>query len=136
MVPSPLTVAVEQGTATFQCQHPLADAINWLLNGTALNRGGLTNVSSSIQSQGSATSTLSIGTLLEYSQTTIECVAFIDGSPSQFTEPVTLLIQGGLIFISFMCVYFDNVIDQTPLKRLLMLLVRGTTLQTHYTVKN
>ena len=30
MTPSPLTVAVEQGTATFQCQHSLADDINWL----------------------------------------------------------------------------------------------------------
>ena len=53
MVPSPLTVAVEQGTATFRCQHPLADGINWLLNGTSLNRASLTNVSTSIQSQGS-----------------------------------------------------------------------------------
>ena len=97
MVPSPLIVAVEQGTATFQCQHPLADGISWHLNGTSLNRASLANVSTDSQSQGSAvTYTLSIGTLIEYSQTTVECVAaFIDGSPSQFTEPVTLLIQGG-----------------------------------------
>ena len=54
VVPSPLTVAVEQGTATFQCQHPLASAVSigWLLNRTPLNRARLTNVSTSIQSQG------------------------------------------------------------------------------------
>ena len=135
MVPSPLTLAVEQGTATFQCQHPLADGINWLLNGTPVTRAGLANVSSSIQSQGSvATYTLSIGALIEYSQTTVECVAtFIDGSPLQFTEPVMLLIQGGIIILFFFFdhnINYDNVIEQTPLKRLLMLLPKGTMLQT------
>ena len=101
MVPSALTVAVEQGTATFQCQHSLADNINWLLNGITINRVGLGLVSSIVQFNGSfATYTLSIGTLIEYNQTKIECVAtFMDGSLSQFTEHVTLLIQGWFITI-------------------------------------
>ena len=42
-------MAVEQGTATFQRQHSLADDIDWLLNGTSLNRAGLPNTSSSVQ---------------------------------------------------------------------------------------
>ena len=42
---------MEQGTATFQRQHSLADDIDWLLNGTSMNRAGLTNVSSSVTIQ-------------------------------------------------------------------------------------
>ena len=39
--------------------------------------------------------TLSIETLLEFNQTTVECVAtFLDGSPPQVTPAVVLLIQG------------------------------------------
>ena len=69
-------MAVEQGTATFQCQYSLADHINWLLNGISLNRADLRHVSSSVQFKGSVrTYTLSIGTRLEYNQTTVECVA-------------------------------------------------------------
>ena len=38
---------------------------------------------------------LSIGTLLVFNQTTVECVAvFYDGTPPQFTPAVILLIQG------------------------------------------
>ena len=96
MTPSPLAVAVEQGTATFRCQHSFADDINWLVNGTSLNRVHSPDVYSSVQFQGSVTTyTLSIGTLVEYNETTIECVAiFLDGSPSLLTAPVTLFVQG------------------------------------------
>ena len=89
-------MAVEQGTATFQCQHSLADDINWLLNGTSINRAGLGLVSSIVQFNDSVrTYTLSIGTLIEYNQTTVECVAtFINGSPPQLSQAVMLLIQG------------------------------------------
>ena len=46
ITPSPLTVAVEQGTATFQYQHPLADVIGWRVNGISLNMAvALPNVS-------------------------------------------------------------------------------------------
>ena len=37
VTPSPLTVAVEQGTATFQCQCSDADFIDWRVNGLPLN---------------------------------------------------------------------------------------------------
>ena len=103
LVPSPLTVAVEQGTASFQCQHPFANGINWLLNGTSPNRAGLISLFSSVHFTGSIRSyALSFGILLEYNQTTVQCVAiFTDGSPPQFTEAVTLLIQGLFIIIKF-----------------------------------
>ena len=47
------------------------------------------------ESGGGRINTLSIGTLLEFNQTTVECVAFFnDGIPPQVTPAVTLLIQG------------------------------------------
>ena len=43
---------------------------------------------------------LSIVTLLEYNETTVQCVAtFLDGSPPLFTPPVTLLIQGTILHL-------------------------------------
>ena len=92
ITPSPLTVAVEQGTATFQCQHPLADVIGWRVNGIPLNAAILQNVSTATPND---ITILSIATLLVYNGITIECIAtFIDGSSPQFTTPVALLIQG------------------------------------------
>ena len=90
ITPSPLTVAVEQGTATFQCQHPLAVAIGWRVNGIPLNIATLPNVSAIPNDD-----TIIISTLLDNNGTTVECIAtFIDGSSPQFTPPVTLFIQG------------------------------------------
>ena len=92
ITPSSLIVAVEQGTATFQCQHPLAVAIGWRVNGIPLNVATLQNIYTATPND---VTILSIGTLLVYNGITIECVAtFIEGSPPQFTPPVTLLIQG------------------------------------------
>ena len=128
ITPSPLTVAVEQGTATFQCQHPLADVIGWRVNGIPLNVATLRNISiASVGTPNGVASTLSIGTLLVYNGITIECVAtFIDGSLPQFTPPVTLLIQG--IHTSYHCYAcsiissFHLILDsrQTPPNRLKM----------------
>ena len=85
-------MAVEQRTATFQCQHPLADVIGWRVNGILLNVAILPNVSSATPND---VTLLSIATLLSYNGMIIECIAaFIDGSPPQFTTPVALLIQG------------------------------------------
>ena len=99
ITPSPLTVAVEQRIATFYCQHLRCDSISWRVNGIAENKINLPNIS--IQSDeiqqigGGKIYSLSIGTLLEFNQTTVECVAvFFDGTPSQVTPHVTLLIQG------------------------------------------
>ena len=95
MSPSPLTVAVEQGTATFYCQHLTCDSISWRVNGTAENKVNSPNISTGEIQQIGSGRILSIGTLVEFNQTTVECVAFfIDGTPPQFTPAVTLLIQG------------------------------------------
>ena len=92
ITPSPLTVAVEQEVAVFVCQHLSSDGIAWLVNGTSLNR----IISPDITTSNNGTIfLLSIGTLLDYNETTVECVAtFLDGSPPIFTPNVTLLIQG------------------------------------------
>jgi hypothetical protein len=89
-------VAVEQGTAVFQCQYPLADVIGWRVNGISLNVATLQNVSVvNVGTPNGVTTTLSIGTLLVYNGITIECVAtFFDASSPRFTVPVALLIQG------------------------------------------
>ena len=91
-------MAVEQGTATFQCQHSLCDAVFWQVNGASLNRANFPNISTatSIHKGNAVAHILSIGTLLKYNQTTVVCVAlFFDGTPPpQFTAPVALLIQG------------------------------------------
>ena len=98
MSPSPLTVAVEQKTATFYCQHLSCDSISWRVNGTAENKINSLNISTNDIQQigGGRIYTLSIiETLLEFNQTTVECVAiFFDGTPPQVTPAVMLLIQG------------------------------------------
>ena len=103
-VPSPLTVAVEEGMATFYCQHSACDIIDWRVNGSSLNRLRSTMIvfsRSNSQAGDAQVYSLSIGTLLEYNMTRVECVAiFFDGSPPQFTSLVTLLIQGVYILAS------------------------------------
>ena len=85
-------MAVEQEVATFVCQYLSSDGLTWLVNGTPINKINLPDIT--ISSSGTLRS-LSIRTLLEYSGTTVVCVAtFLDGSPPIFTPPVTLLIQG------------------------------------------
>ena len=94
MLPSPLNVTVEQEVAVFYCQHETSDDITWKVNGTT--RSSLTIPLSG----GGFRSSLSIETHLDFNETTIKCVAifFERSSPFQFTEPVTLLIQGLLLF--------------------------------------
>ena len=90
-------MAVEQEVATFVCQHLSCDAITWRVNGKLLNRINLPDIT--ISSNGTIR-LLSIGTLLEYNGTTVECVAvFLDGTPPLSTLPVTLLIQGIAIYV-------------------------------------
>ena len=116
ITPSPLTVAVEQGTATFQCQHPLADAIGWRVNGILLNMANLPNISTATPND---VTILSIATLLLYNGIIIECIAaFIDGSPPQFTTPIAFLIQGihTVIIMHAVIAIASTVLDswQTP----------------------
>ena len=94
LTPSPLTVAIEQGRAVFKCQHSLCDFVNWVVNKTSSDK--LPNVTESIQNEGNIlTYLLSFDNLDGYNQSEIQCLAvFVDGSPTLFTEPATLLIQG------------------------------------------
>ena len=96
ITPSSLIVAVEQGTATFQCQHPLAVAIGWRVNGILLNVAALPNVSTaSFGTPNGITTILSIGSLLENNGTIVECIAaFFDGSSPVLSTPVPLIVQG------------------------------------------
>ena len=105
-VPSPLTVAVEQGVATFHCQHSLADAIGWRVNRMPLNTADFQNIStaSTPGPNGVTTHILSIGIFLVYNGITIERIAtFFDGSLPQVTTPVPLLIQGMIIMYMYVC---------------------------------
>ena len=104
ITPDPLTVAVEQGTATFYCQHSSSDAINWRVNVTSVNKINSPNIATTTFT---GVNTITFQTILEFNQTTVECVAiFFDGSPPQFTSPVALLIQGSLsacTYVKLMC---------------------------------
>ena len=76
---------------------------------------------------------LSIGTLLEFNQTTVECVAvFFDERPALFTPAVTLLIQGlmnaHVITVCNDTHYHEIILPQTLLAVLRMLLVSETIL--------
>ena len=62
-----------------------------------VNKINSPNISTNVIQQigGGRIYTLSIETLLEFNQTTVECVAiFFDGTPPQVTPAVMLLIQG------------------------------------------
>ena len=91
--PSPLNMTVEQGVATFHCQHRSCDDISWKVNGTLLS---LQSVIKRPLSGGGFSSSLSIETHPDFNETTIQCVAifFRILSPFQYTAPETLLIQG------------------------------------------
>ena len=94
MTPFSLNKTVEQGVAVFHCQHNSSDGITWRVNGIST---ASPNVTTQVIRLGDRRfrSSLSIATLPDFNNTTIECGAvFFDGSPLQFTPPVTLLIQG------------------------------------------
>ena len=101
-------MAVEQGNATFYCQHCSRDVIDWILNGKPVKMIDSPHISTNVQTVGSGKIyMLSIRTLPEFNETIVECVAIFhdinDGLP-QFTPRVTLLIQG-LVNI---CMYMQS----------------------------
>ena len=97
MTPSPLNVTVEQQEAVFHCQRRSSEGIVfWRVNGTSPNSPNITTKGVPL-SGGGYLSTLSIITLLDFNNTTIECalILFLKEMPIQFTTPaVPLLIQG------------------------------------------
>ena len=106
---SPLNVTVEQQIALFHCQHRSSDDIAWRVNGTSTNSPHISTEKSPL-SGGGYSSSLSIGTLLGFNETTIECVVvFYERSPFQFTSPVILLIQG-VVSLVFHYVYISTLL--------------------------
>ena len=95
MTPSSLNKTVEQGQAVFRCQHRNSDDIIWRVNGTSIiYRDNISEWRAPV-GNGYFTYFLSIVTLSDFKNTTIECGAiFFDSSLLLFTPPVTLLIQG------------------------------------------
>ena len=95
MTPTPLNVTVEQGVAVFQCQHRSSNDVTWNVNGTPPSTSPNISIEKISLDEGFR-STLLITTLLDFNETTVECVAtFYEGTdPFRFTPPVTLLIQG------------------------------------------
>lgn len=85
MTPSSLNVTVEQGVAVFHCQHESSDDITWRLNGKAVSSPNITIERVPLGSGGFYSSLL-IPTLLDFNQTTIECVAvfYQETDPFQF----------------------------------------------------
>ena len=96
--PSPLIVAVEEGMATFYCQHTTCDEVGWRVNGTSLNRISSPHIvqrGDQFDENRVRLYSLSFDTLLEFNNYTVECVAiFYDGSPPQKTPLAMLQIQG------------------------------------------
>ena len=95
MTPLPVNKTVKQQMAVFHCQHSSSDDITWSVNGTSFHNSPNISVVKVPLSGGGFRSSLSVATLPDFSETSVQCVAiFYQGTPFQFTPPVTLLIQG------------------------------------------
>ena len=80
--------------AEFRCRHPTADIIGWSVNGSLVGRNLPREITPSTTRDidGRLVNTLTITAQPEYNGTEVVCVAlFVDGSPAEQTEPVTLL---------------------------------------------
>ena len=103
--PSVVIVTIEE-RYEYRCNHSQTIAINWRINGSDLI--GIEtlpqNVNTSIVSfpNGDKVYTLTIGGLLEYNETQIQCVAsFHDGSNPVMTPIVLFYTQGIIIIINY-----------------------------------
>ena len=88
--PTSLNITVN-AIAVFQCQHPTAHGINWMINGSILQ--DLPEGFSTDRSDDRVFS-LNIEALAEYNQTVIQCVAFFIDSQSEESEQSLMMIQG------------------------------------------
>ena len=87
-----------EGIAAFPCQHDTAPIITWIVNNTASSNidvdVGIMTCTSPLPN-GPPLHTLKIPSDREYNMTEVVCVAlFRDGSPTQTTPPVYLILQG------------------------------------------
>ena len=83
----------------FRCRHEQPDAIiSWLINGTSSNQYSDVIDGSISESDGTFVYTLTIPAIPVYNGTEVVCLAtFIDGSPSETTPPVMLILFIGLL---------------------------------------
>ena len=94
MTPLPLNKTIEQQVAVFDCQHSSSDDIGWRVNGASSNSPNVSVVKVPL-SGGGFRSSLSVATLPDFNETSVQCVGiFYQGTPLQFTPLVTLLVQG------------------------------------------
>ena len=93
-----MTIVTLEETHTYRCNHTQTDRISWQVNGSRLNVEIFPlNIATEIIQlpDGSRVYTLTIGSLSEHNDTTIQCIAQIDdGSIREATSIVKFLIQG------------------------------------------
>ena len=129
MTPLPLNVTVEQQMAVFHCQHSSSDDITWRVNGASFST--LPNISfvKFPLSGGGFRSSLSVATLPDFSETSVQCVAiFYEETPFQFTPPAILLIQGVNVRQVFIQILKSTVDMQIFLETSAILTLQGTIL--------
>lgn len=97
-MPTPWNATLGDGKVTFQCQPRNADSVTWRLNGSFLSQlnpvtvpGILANM---VPNGTDFLYTLCIPATAEYNNTVVECVAFIHGQSSSFSDRVELRVQG------------------------------------------
>ena len=88
---SPTSKNVTLGTvAVFQCRHPTARFVGWIINGTPVHPS-LPGISFTTSGD---THTLSITAHSQFNSTEIQCEAFFRDAPSQTSDTAMLMIQG------------------------------------------
>ena len=99
-VPRAIIVAVGK-SAKFYCNHSATQDIAWRVNDTSLSVLKLSTITTQrirVQTNGTVGDSfvheLAIQALAEYNQTSVHCLAYVDGSPVEYSPEVTMLIQG------------------------------------------
>lgn len=96
-VPSSLNVTIGE-QALFYCNHSTTQDIAWRINDTSLSVLNLPTITTRrIRLQDSPGDSfvheLAIQALMEYNQTSVQCLAYIGSSP-EYSPEATVLIQG------------------------------------------
>ena len=94
-----MTVQIEnESVAKFRCRHKSADSLGWRVNGSQVQQFPDINTTS-IRENAALLSTLTIPARSQYNKTMVECLAFLDGSPTERTPPATLILTAGLVAV-------------------------------------
>lgn len=102
----PMSIIVALGEpATFYCDHSATQDIAWRVNDTSLSVLRLSTVKTRtirrIQTNDSVgdgfVHELAIEAHIEYNQTLVRCLAYVDGTPVEYSPNVTMLVQGKVL---------------------------------------